>query len=183
MKIGVINSKKLLGLFKNNDMNESKQKIKNPLVQYRQSSLDSFSSIEHRLELVRELNEVLWINDSKSTDMGATCFSLENLSKNIIWIIGYDENTRNLDIVTDVAIEKVDQIICYGHFETEVKYHFASKIKYAYKKELCDAVELAHINAKPGQTVLFSPACNSFLNYQNFRERGDHFKSLVNQLL
>ena len=87
-----------------------------------------------------------------------------------------------LDIVTDVAIDKVDQIICYGHFETEIKYHFASKIKYAYKKELSEAIQLAHSNAIPGQIVLFSPACSSFLNYKNFRERGDHFKTLVAQL-
>ena len=56
------------------------------------------------------------------------------------------------------------------------------KIKYAYKKELSEAIQLAHSNAIPGQIVLFSPACSSFLNYNDFRERGDHFKTLVDQL-
>ena len=106
--------------FKFNDMNKVKEKTTSLLVQHRQQSLASFSSIEHRLEVVREMNDVLWINDSKSTDMGAACFSLENLHEDIIWIVGYDENKRNLDIVTDVAMDKVDQIICYGHFETEI---------------------------------------------------------------
>ena len=182
MKTEVINLKKPSDYFKSYDMNKIKEKTTSSLVQNRQQSLASFSSIEHRLEVIREKDDVIWINDSKSTDMGASCFSLENLHENIIWIVGCDENKRNLDIETHVAIDKVDQIICYGHFETEIKYHFASKIKYAYKKELSDAVQLAHSNAIPGQIVLFSPACSSFLNYKNFRERGNHFKSLIDQL-
>ena len=182
MKTEVINLKKRSDHFKSYDMNKIKEKTTSLLVQNRQQSLASFSSIEHRLEVIREKDDVIWINDSKSTDMGASCFSLENLHENIIWIVGCDENKRNLDIVTDVAIDKVDQIICYGHFETEIKYHFASKIKYAYKKELSDAVQLAHSNAIPGQIVLFSPACSSFFNYKNFRERGNHFKTLIDKL-
>ena len=181
MKTEVINLKKPLDRFKSNDMNRIKEKTTSLLIQNRQRSLASFSSIEHRLEVVRQINDVLWINDSKSTDMGASSFSLENLPENIIWIVGYDENKRNLDIITDVILDKLDQIICYGHFETEIKYHFASKIKYAYKKELSDAIQLAHNNALPGQIVLFSPACSSYLNYENFRERGNHFKTLVEQ--
>ena len=182
MKTEVINLKKQLDHYKSNDMSRIKEKKTSLLIQNRQESLASFSSIEHRLEVIREMNDVLWINDSKSTDMGASCFSLENLPENIIWIVGYDENKRNLDIITDVAVNKVDHIICYGHFETEIKYHFASKIKYAYKKEFSDAIQLAHSNALPGQIVLFSPACSSYLNYENFRERGNHFKTLVEQL-
>ena len=134
MKIEDINLKKRLDRFKSNDMSRIKEKKTSLLIQNRQESLASFSSIEHRLEVIREMNDVLWINDSKSTDMGASCFSLENLPENIIWIVGYDVNKRNLDIITDVAVNKVDHIICYGHFETEIKYHFASKIKYAIKK-------------------------------------------------
>ena len=49
-------------------------------------------------------------------------------------------------------------------------------------KELSEAIQLAHSNAMPGHIVLFSPACSSFLNYNNYRERGDHFKTLVDQL-
>ena len=155
MKTEVINLKKQSDHFKSNDMNKIKEKTTSLLVQNRLQSLASFSSIEHRLEVIREKNDVLWINDSKSTDMGASCFSLENLHENIIWIVGYDENKRNLDIVTDVAIDKVDQIICYGHFETEIKYHFASKIKYAYKKELNEAIQLAHSNAYQVKSCFF----------------------------
>ena len=163
-------------------MNKIKIANSNKLLEGRLNSLASFSSIEHRLEVIREFNDVMWINDSKSTDMGAAAYSLENLTGNIIWIVGYDENKRNLDIIKEVALEKVNQIICYGNFETEIKYYFASKIRYAYKKELKEAIQLAHEHAKAGNTVLFSPACNSYTNYENFRERGAHFKSLVNQL-
>ena len=62
---------------------------------------------------------------------------------------------KEIDIIKEVALEKVDQIICYGNFETEIKYYFASKIRYAYKKELKEAIQLAHEHAKAGNTVLF----------------------------
>ena len=122
-------------------MNKTKIANSNKLLEGRLNSLASFSSIEHRLEVIRECNDVMWVNDSKSTDMGAAAYSLENLTGNIIWIVGYDENKRNLDIIKEVALEKVDQIICYGNFETEIKYYFASKIRYAYKKELKKAIK------------------------------------------
>jgi UDP-N-acetylmuramoylalanine--D-glutamate ligase len=97
-------------------------------------SLASFSDIKHRLEIVKTVNEITWINDSKSTDAGATAFSLENLEGPIIWLVGFSENKRNLDLVNQLAQEKVSEIICYGNFETELKYYFAAKIKYGYKK-------------------------------------------------
>ena len=156
---------------------------KHQLMKNRMKSLSSFTSIEHRLELVRSLNEVSWINDSKSTDMGATAFSLENVQGPIVWIVGHNEGERNLDLVNELVQDKVVEIICYGNFETKIKYYFASKIKYTYKQELHDAIALAFQNAKPDSCVLFSPACSSYLNYDNYKERGDHFKEIVNQLV
>ena len=156
--------------------------LKDQMLQNRKESLSSFTAIDHRVETVREIDNVLWINDSKSTDMGATAYSMENSQAPLIWIVGCDENERNLDIINDLALEKVKEIICYGKFETAIKYHFAAKIKYTYKKELEDAVELARVNSMAGDVVLFSPACASYANYENFQERGSHFKSLVNQI-
>ena len=109
--------------------------LKDQMLQNRKESLSSFTAIDHRVETVREIDNVLWINDSKSTDMGATAYSMENLQAPLIWIVGCDENERNLDIINDLALEKVKEIICYGKFETAIKYHFAAKIKSTYKKE------------------------------------------------
>lgn len=163
-------------------ININKKTQKHQLVQNRMKSLSSFAAIEHRLEIVRSFKEVVWINDSKSTDMGATAFSIENIQGPLIWIVGYSELDRNLDIIQELAQQKVTEIICYGKFETEIKYYFAAKIKYSYKQDLSSAIDLAHENAVPGSSVLFSPACPSFLNYDNYQQRGDHFKELVNQI-
>jgi UDP-N-acetylmuramoylalanine--D-glutamate ligase len=155
---------------------------KHQLVKNRMKSLSSFTSIGHRLEFVRSINEVKWINDSKSTDMESTAFSLENIQGPIVWIVGNNEGERNLDLINDLAKNKVVEIICYGNFETKIKYYFASLIKYTYKHDLSDAIELAFKNAKPDSCVLFSPACSSYLNYNNYNQRGDHFKEIVSQL-
>ena len=152
------------------------------LVQNRMKSLASFSAIEHRLELVRTHNNIIWINDSKSTDAEATSFSLENLKGPILWIAGFNENKRTLELIVELVHQKVVEIICYGKFETELKYFFGSKVKYSFKKNLSDAIDLAASNSKDGYTVLFSPACPSFLNYENYKQRGDDFKNIVNQI-
>jgi UDP-N-acetylmuramoylalanine--D-glutamate ligase len=153
------------------------------LVQNRMKSLASFSAIEHRLEVVRTHNDITWINDSKSTDAEATSFSLEKLQGPLIWIAGYNENKRTLELIREQVQQKVVEIICFGQFETELKYYFASSIKYGYKKDLKKAIDLAASNAKSGTSILFSPACPSFLNYDNYKQRGNDFKNLVNKII
>jgi len=160
-----------------------KKLVSAELVENRKKSLSLFSGIENRLEVIKTKDEVTWINDSKSTDIGATAFSLENLDGPLIWIAGYSETKRNLDLINELALEKVDEIICFGNFETELKYYFAAKIKYSHKASLHHAVELAAQNAKKGDTILFSPACTSYLNYDNYNQRGNHFKELVNKII
>ena len=165
-------------------MLKTDKKLKvNQLVQNRMKSLASFSAIEHRLELVKTIDGVSWVNDSKSTDAGVTAFSLENIDGPIIWIVESSESKRNLDLLHDVALNKVVEIVCYGNFETELKYYFAAKLKYSHKSNLLDAVSLVAQNSKPGSTVLFSPACSSHLNFKNYQHRGEYFKELVNTIV
>jgi UDP-N-acetylmuramoylalanine--D-glutamate ligase len=164
-------------------MLKTDKKLKtNQLVQNRMKSLASFSAIEHRLEIVKTIKGVSWVNDSKSTDAGVTAFSFENLDLPIIWIVESSENKRNLDLLHDLALKKVVEIICYGNFETELKYYFAAKMKYSFKDNLLNAVSLAVENSKSGTTVLFSPACPSYSNFKNYQERGEYFKKLVNEM-
>ena len=86
--------------------------IKDKMLQKRMENLSSFSAIEHRMELVQTKDGSLWINDSKSTDMGATAFTLEQLDGQIVWIVGCDESNRNLELVKDLVEQKVQKIIC-----------------------------------------------------------------------
>ena len=164
-------------------MNKTIKKLEvNPILKNRQKALSEFSSIAHRMELVCSINNKNWINDSKSTDLGAASFSIEKLEEPIIWLVGSDGSHRDLDLVKDIVLKKVKKIICFGDFETDLKYAFGGKIKYALKNNLIDAVQLAYDCAIDNANVLFSPACSSFNNYKDFRDRGNHFISLVKAL-
>lgn len=164
-------------------MNKTIKKLEdNPILINRKKALSEFNSIAHRLELICSLNNNYWINDSKATDLGATSFSLDQIEGPIIWLVGSDGSFRDLELVKSLVLKKVKKIICYGVFETDLKYAFGGKVQYALKNNLTEAVQFAYDCAIDKATVLFSPACSSYDNYVDFRDRGDHFKALVKAL-
>jgi UDP-N-acetylmuramoylalanine--D-glutamate ligase len=165
-------------------MNILKQKsIRNQLLSKRKESLNSFSSIEHRLEFFSDKLEKIWINDSKSTDTGATAYSLSNIDGPIIWIVGQTQSPRDLDILEDLVLSKVTEIIYYGKHETKIKYMFGSKIKYSQLSTIKDSVNMALNNSTKNISVLFSPACSSYITHKNYLLRGDYFKNLIHSIV
>ena len=165
-------------------MEKKKEKIiRNDLLKQRNISRSTFSDIAHRLETIIEYNGVEWVNDSKSTDIEATSFSMEMINKPIIWIVGADESRRNLILVKKLVKYKVLKIVCFGAFDTAIKYSLGDIVEsYAYKQKLSEAVKVAFEWSKKGELVLFSPACPSIGQYENYRERGSHFSELVMKL-
>lgn len=164
-------------------MNIFKQKsIRKQLLNKRKESLNSFSSIEHRLEFFSDKLEKIWINDSKSTDTGATAYSLSKIQGPIIWIVGQNQSPRDLDILEDLVLSKVTEIIYYGKHETNIKYLFGSKIKYSQLSSIKDSVNMALNNPTKNINVLFSPACSSYITHKNYQLRGDYFKNLIHSI-
>jgi UDP-N-acetylmuramoylalanine-D-glutamate ligase len=164
-------------------MNILKQKsIRNQLFNRRKKSLNSFSSAEHRLEFFSAKLEKIWINDSKSTDTGATAYSLSNIDGPIIWIVGQNQSPRDLDILASLVLSKVTEIIYYGKHETNIKYLFGSKIKYSQLSTIEDSVNMALSNPTKNINVLFSRACSSYITHKNYKLRGDYFKNLIDSL-
>ena len=158
-------------------MNIFKQKsIRKQLLNNRKESFNSFSSIEHRVELFSDKLEKIWINDSKSTDTGATAYSLSKIQGPIIWIVGQNQAPRDLDILEDLVLSKVTEIIYYGKHETNIKYLFGSKIKYSQLSTIKDSVNMALNNPIKNIKVLFSPACSSYITHKNYQLTGDYFK-------
>ena len=165
-------------------MNILKQKsIRNQLLNKRKESLNSFTSIEHRLEFFSDKLEKIWINDSKSTDTGATAYSMLKIDGPIIWIVGQNQSPRDLDILEDLVLSKVSEIIYYGKHETNIKYLFGSKIKYSQLSTIKDSVNMALNNPTKNISVLFSPACSSFITHKNYQLRGDYFKNLIHSIV
>ena len=165
-------------------MNILKQKsIRKQLLNKRKESLNSFSSIEHRLEFFSDKLEKIWINDSKSTDTGATAYSLSKIQGPIIWIVGQNQSPRDLDILENLVLSKVTEIIYYGKHETNIKYLFGSKIKYSQLSTIKDSVNMALNNPTKNINVLFSPACSSYITHKNYQVRGDYFKNLIHSIV
>ena len=151
--------------------------------------ISNFGGVEHRLELVREIDGVKWYNDSIGTSPTRTMAGLHSFDEDIILIAGgYDKHLDYKPLAKPI-LEKVKTLILMGQT--------ADKIYYAVKEEaenenkqietyvcesLEDTVKMAHKVAKKGQIVLFSPASASFDLFKNFAERGKKFKELVNRI-
>ena len=164
-------------------MNILKQKsIRNQLLNKRKESLNSLSPIEHRLDFFSNKLEKIWINDSKSTDTVSTAYSLSNIDGPIIWIVGQNQSPRDLGILEDLVLSKVTEIIYYGKHETNIKYLFGSKIKYSQLSTIKDSVNMALNNPTKNISVLFSPACSSYITHKNYQVRGDYFKNLIHSI-
>ncbi|WP_282926483.1 UDP-N-acetylmuramoyl-L-alanine--D-glutamate ligase [Helcococcus kunzii] len=143
-------------------------------------AIKNFQSIEHRIEFVEEINGVKYYNDSKGTNIDSTKVALSGFENNVILIAGgYD---KKVDF--DELFEKVDNIkllILFG--DTKYKIHNAA-VKMGVNNinivdNLEEAVHISKENSSKGDTVLFSPACASWDMYDNYEQRGNHFKSLV----
>ena len=152
-------------------------------------AVKKFKPVEHRIEFIREIDNVKWYNDSASSSPTRTLSGLNAFDEDIILIAGgYDKNLDYTPLAKTI-VEKVKTLILIGQT--------AGKIFDAVKKELenqnkkldiymCDTlentIEIAKKSAKPGQVVLFSPASASFDMFKNFADRGNKFKKLVNAI-
>jgi len=146
-------------------------------------SLSNFDGVPHRLEKVNRVNKVLYINDSKATNVNATYFALESVNAPTIWIVGGVDKGNDYDELMSFVNEKVKAIICLGLDNEKIKHAFASVVDVMLETtSMKDAVSLAHKMSEEGDTVLLSPCCASFDLFKSYEDRGDQFKEEVNKL-
>lgn len=144
--------------------------------------LKKFSGVEHRIEYVKEINKRLFYNDSKSTNVKATQIALRSFVSPIILILGgLDRGLPFDDLEPDMKYVK--EIICYGETKNIIK-KFANKINISCNvvDNLEQAVNKSYELSRPKDIILFSPACASWDQYNNFEERGKEFKKVVGKL-
>ncbi len=152
-------------------------------------AIKEFKAVEHRLEFVREIDNVKWYNDSVSSSPTRTIAGLNSFDEDIVLIAGgYDKNLDYTPIAKPI-LKKVKTLILLGQTSGKifdaVKEEEEKEGKYIdiYMSDtLEEAVNLAKKYAKSSQVVLFSPASASFDMFKNFAERGNIFKNLVNNL-
>ncbi|MCB0565641.1 MAG: UDP-N-acetylmuramoyl-L-alanine--D-glutamate ligase [Phaeodactylibacter sp.] len=145
-----------------------------------QRGLNTFASVEHRMERVAVIDEVEYINDSKATNVDAVYYALEAMDKPVVWIAGGQDKGNDYGPLLEVVKSKVRALICLGVDNQKLLDTFtgiAGIIAEARSAEA--AVTQAAGLARPGDAVLLSPACASFDLFKNYEDRGKQFKEAV----
>ncbi len=145
--------------------------------------LATFQSVEHRLEKVLSIRDVLYINDSKATNVDAAWYALECQTRPVIWIAGGTDKGNDYSSLIPLVREKVRAIICMGLDNRKLHDSFEGVIPEMHDVTSAkDAVQLASRLADSGDVVLLSPCCASFDLFKNYEDRGRQFKEAVRNL-
>jgi UDP-N-acetylmuramoylalanine--D-glutamate ligase len=148
-----------------------------------QASLQTFQGAAHRLEHVVNILKVAYINDSKATNVNATFYALESMSKPTIWIVGGVDKGNDYSSLLPLVHEKVKAIVCLGVDNQKIIDVFSSVVDVlAEAKNMGDAVKASYNLSSQGDAVLLSPACASFDLFVNYEDRGNQFKAAVRKL-
>lgn len=143
-------------------------------------ALGSFKGVEHRLELVREIEGIKFINDSKATNVDSVVVALKSFDDPIFLILGGQDKGNDYSMIEELVIEKVKKIYAIGSSAEKVFNYFHSRVKTEIKKDFDDVINTALSEAREGDVVLLSPACASFDMFDNYEHRGKVFKEIIN---
>jgi len=149
------------------------------------SSLSTFEPIEHRLEPVLSIKDVLYINDSKATNVDSAWYALECQTKPVVWIVGGKDKGNDYSVLDELVREKVKAIVCLGVDNAKLHEHFEGIVgadKMVDTRSAEAAVQAASRLAAPGDVVLLSPCCASFDLFSSYEDRGEQFKAAVRNL-
>jgi UDP-N-acetylmuramoylalanine--D-glutamate ligase len=145
-----------------------------------QIAFGTFSGLPHRMVLVRKLDGVRWINDSKGTNVDATLKSLEGFEpSSVILILGGKDKEGEFERMRELVSSKTRAVVTIGAAAERIADALRNTGEIVAAGDMAAAVQWAREQARPGETVLLSPACASFDQYRNFEHRGEHFEELV----
>ena len=145
-------------------------------------ALHSFEGVEHRLELVREIEGIKFINDSKATNVDSVWYALKSFEEPIFLILGGQDKGNDYEQIKALVLERVNKIYAIGSSAEKIFNFFHSVVKVEIKESLKDVITTVINEARSGDLVLLSPACASFDMFDNYEHRGRVFKELVNNL-
>ena len=146
-------------------------------------AVQTFTSLEHRMEHVATIKGIEFINDSKATNVNSTWYALESMTKPTILILGGIDKGNDYTLIADLVREKVKAIICLGTDNRKIHEAFGNIISPIVNTgSALEAVHAAFHFATKGDVVLLSPACASFDLFKNYEDRGNQFKQAVKEL-
>jgi UDP-N-acetylmuramoylalanine--D-glutamate ligase len=141
-------------------------------------TLKIFEGLEHRFEMFKEIENIKFINDSKSTNIASVKVAVESIDKNIILIMGGLPKESDFSAIMDYS-QSIKSIIAYGEGSNDIYNSLSDSYEVIkinkFEKAISSAIQLA----ERGDSVLMSPGCASYDQFNNFEERGDCFKDIV----
>lgn len=148
-----------------------------------QDGLNTFVNDPHRMEKVGERDNVVFINDSKATNVDAVYYALDAMENQVVWIVGGQDKGNDYEPLFGLVKDKVKAIVCLGIDNKKLFETFSTRVNYITETtQMGEAVTKAASLASPGDTVLLSPACASFDLFKDYRDRGDQFREAVARL-
>tara|TARA_B100001250_G_scaffold227220_1_gene194996 strand:- start:2274 stop:3632 length:1359 start_codon:yes stop_codon:yes gene_type:complete len=146
-------------------------------------TLKKFKGLEHRLEHVLAKGNITYINDSKSTNIESVICAIESFKNPIILLLGGQNKQSDFRLLLPhIKVSKVKLVITYGESGGHIKTVLGDAVRSELMKDLNSAVRKAHNLAAAGDTILLSPGCASFDEFNNFEERGRFFKNYAKQI-
>ncbi|MGH7508679.1 MAG: UDP-N-acetylmuramoyl-L-alanine--D-glutamate ligase [Gemmatimonadales bacterium] len=144
--------------------------------------LRSFRAIPHRVEPVREVNGVLWINDSKSTNITSTEVAVAALDRTFVLLLGGRHKGEPYTRLAERLRDRCRAVVAYGEAGPLIVNDLGTSLKVVPARSFTDVLTVARDLARPGDAVLLSPACSSYDMFRNYEERGDRFRAAVEAL-
>ena len=142
----------------------------------------NFKGVEHRLEQVRVLKDIEFINDSKATNVDSAVWALRSTSRQAIMIAGGRDKNIDYGAISDLVKKKVKLLVLIGEAKEKIRSVLGGIVPIKEALTLDEAVNLSYAQAKGGDCVLLSPMCASFDMFENYEHRGRVFKEIVNKL-
>jgi UDP-N-acetylmuramoylalanine--D-glutamate ligase len=145
-------------------------------------SLSEFRGLPHRLEPVATIGGVLWVNDSKATNVAATLVAVQAFERPIVLILGGRHKGEPF-VPLIPWLEHSAGVVAFGEAAPQVVAELNGSVPAIHVEgSLESAVRAASVLARPGDVVLFSPACSSFDMFRNYEERGREYRRVVEAL-
>lgn len=145
-----------------------------------EAALADFKNADHRMQLVAEINNVKYINDSKATNVDSAWYALDAYKEPIVWIAGGVDKGNDYKLLHDVVKGKVKALVCMTKDAEKLKSAFKGIIPVIkVSEDVNETVQICSELAVAGDIVLLSPCCASFDLFQNYEDRGRKFADAV----
>lgn len=141
--------------------------------------LRTFRALPHRLEPVRETGGVLWINDSKATNVASTAVAVQAMDRPFVLLLGGRHKGESYRGLAPLLRERCRGVVAYGEARATIQADLSDAVTVTPAGDFPEVLAHAARLARPGDAVLLSPSCSSYDMFRNYEHRGETFRTLV----